>query len=200
MNKTKITNVQKLVSFALLIFSISLSIIYYHKSKTFDTIIEDCSKLAILATAADERLIELNSMGYILDDIYLSDNKGDKIHLSEVLNNSSKIVFVYSPLQCNSCYESQLELLSDSYENTQKLVILTYNDVSLKKISMINKTFSVDVPIYKLTGDRLPFPVDTIGKPYFFKINVDLRSSDVFIPNKNAPQLTTAYINRVLNI
>lgn len=182
-----------------LVFSIAISVMYHNKSQTLDIIIDSYRKLAIYTTAIDEKTYEINSIGYSLDDIYLSDIDGNKIHLSDVVNNSSKIVFIYSPLQCNSCYESQLELLRDNCKDTRGLIILTHSDINLKKMSLIHKTFSLDVPVYKLTDKELPLPVDTIGKPFFFKIDANLYSGDIFIPNKNIPQLTTAYINRTLN-
>ena len=92
-------------------------------------------------------------------------------------------------------------------ENMNRTVGVITNIYDNKFIELDNKDYFIDgnlfrkshVGVYKLTDKELPLPVDTIGKPFFFKIDANLYSSDIFIPNKNIPQLTTAYINRTLN-
>ena len=99
--------------------------------------------------------------------------------------------------QCNSCYESQLEILSDICKDFSKLIIVADNDDNLRKINLLIKKYNIDSQLYKLSTEHLPLPVDSLRKPYFYVLDNSMIPQNIFIPNKKFPNLSIKYINQI---
>lgn len=194
MNNRYLLNLLLLVS---IISIISLSILLYNKSRVLNLIMDDCNKYSNLFSKVNDRFYEINSMGCILEEFVLHNEYNEHVNILDALDNDEKLVFRFSTLQCDSCFESQLEILGDILKDGDDLIMIVNNDANIREINLINKRFSINVPVYKLRDDNLPLPIDSIGKPYYFKISEDLTPSDYFIPDKAFPELSLMYLSKI---
>ena len=188
-----------IIILCLILCVISLSVICYNKDKILNLLIEDFNRLYPMLSIIDDRESEINSIGYEIIDLVVVDEQGRIINLSDLLCGGEKLVFRFSNMQCNSCFESQMEIMSEYLSGYDDLILITNKDSNIRHIKLINQRYSINPPVYKLYDDCLPLPVDSIGKPYYFRIAKHLVPFDIYVPDKRLPELTHKYLARVLS-
>ncbi len=189
-------NLFLIVTLSLLTIIIILAFLCYNKTKTLNVVIETCQDYLDFVDVASDKLNEINSIGYSLDQTTLFNIDGELTPLSEIVNDGEKVFFRFSMTQCNSCYESQFEILRDMRKDLSRLIIIADVDDNLKKIALITERYDITSPLYKLTTKYLPIPIDSLRKPYFYILNKDMIPRNLFIPNKKIPNLSIRYINQ----
>lgn len=195
----KLEDVIKASIFILFILVIVLSIICYSKSRVIEELLDDCQKLTNLNVNVQNQFLELETVGAQVDDLVLMNDEGQLVDLSELLNEGIKLIFRFAENQCNSCYESQLEILGDLLKpESDDLIMIVNNDDNLRKIKLILQRYSIELNVYKLCSSHEVLPLDAYGKPYFFRISKDLCVFDTFIPDKHMPEFSSEYLKGIL--
>ena len=186
------------VILSLFIIVIALSVVCYSKTKTLEIVIKSCQEYVDFADVESDKLNEINSIGYDLDTVILYSLDGDLVSLSELVKDESRVFFRFSMTQCNSCVESQLEIISDICKDLSRLIIIVGREDNLRKVAILIKKYGINSQLYKLTTTHLPLPVDSLRKPYFYVLDNGMIPQNIFIPNKKFPNLSISYINRTL--
>lgn len=140
---------------------------------------------------------ENNENGKMIDDIRLTNEKGDTLFLSN-LAQQNKIIYRISELHCNSCVVHEFDNLKKSIPSNKNLLILSYyqnprNLIIFKRINNLK-----DFEIYNLMDENIQnLIIDKYGTPYMFIIDKHLKISNLFIPLKTDNQRTIDYLKRV---
>lgn len=194
----KLEDVVQAGIFILFISVIVLSIICYSKSRVIEELLDDCRKLTNMNVNVQNQFRELETVGSQIDDLILMNDEGQLVDLSELINDSIKLIFRFAENQCNSCYESQLEIIGNLLKSEcNDLIIIVNNDDNLRKIKLILQRYSIEMSVYKLCSSHEVLPLDAYGKPYFFRINKDFCVFDTFIPDKHMPEFSSEYLKGI---
>lgn len=183
---------------SLIVCVVSLLFMNINKSRVLSTVMKDYERFSILSSVWDNRILELSSIGFDISGVALRDVDGNIVDLSEVIESKEITVFRFSTNQCNTCYESQLEIIGDLMHTTQSdMIFIVSVDTNIMQVELMRKQHSIDAKVYGLCDEYLSMPVDSAGKPYYFRLSSDCKPKDLFVPDKNFPELTIQYINRI---
>ena len=120
---------------------------------------------------------------------------------SSFQNNLKKgmtLVVRFSELNCGDCVNFILLKTKKLMKNKNIRVILLSNYSSKNSSKIICNQFELNnVPIYNVKN--LNLPVESCGYPYCFTIDSTYRVSNVFVPDKTVPGLTSLYFSMIEN-
>jgi hypothetical protein len=114
------------------------------------------------------------------------------------LNNIGKSIVEYldkpilriSDIQCNVCYENELNLLAEEGKS-DFIIFASFNNVRNLKIALGD--YFNNVPVF-IVEDSKFLPMDELGVPYYFEINQAFEINHVFVPIKGLDEITRNYI------
>lgn len=181
----------------LFIIIICISLIIYSNKKVI-SLEKECSKYDLIETQLEnlkfKSVQEWKNGGHFLNDIMLYDMNDSITYLHNLVESDFKFIFKYTELSCVSC----LNLINNylSPELKSKFTILTsYKEQrTLDVFARMNK---INYPIYNLYEQKVNIPLDKTNVPYLFVLDNDLRVNYIFIPDKDFPEITTSYLNRI---
>lgn len=122
----------------------------------------------------------------------------NKKKMSEVISDNT-LILRYSEMHCEVCVDSivkKLNVYKDSI-GLQNIVLLTtsQNFGYMRRFKKIN---SIPFGIYNM-DEALDSVLADIGMPYLFVYStLSKRINNVFVPQKEAPQLTDEYLHSIL--
>ncbi|MBD9091076.1 MAG: hypothetical protein EGQ20_00875 [Bacteroides oleiciplenus] len=122
----------------------------------------------------------------------------NKKKMSEVISDNT-LILRYSEMHCEVCVDSivkKLNVYKDSI-GLQNIVLLTtsQNFGYMRRFKKIN---SIPFGIYNM-DEALDSVLVDIGMPYLFVYStLSKRINNVFVPQKEAPQLTDEYLHSIL--
>ena len=131
----------------------------------------------------------------------VTDENGNKISITELLNNSPKIIFRYSGLNCQLCIEEEIKILRKyindiGFDNI--LFFSTYNSTRdlflFKRINQLQ-----DFEIFNLKEEKLNIPIDSLNIPYVFLIDSFGNAVMLHIPEKTKPEFSEQFYKVVLS-
>lgn len=168
--------------------------------REFNTILENYNtQLTSTSRTHEFRSVEIESIGSLLpDSMVLIDESENRVSISNVLGEGKTLIFRYSSLQCNSCVDSQMEIMRDVLKNKEYNIIFLACYNNPRDLIVFKKSHSIDYPVYRLIDCSLPLPVDAINEPYFFVLDKEMTPEYLFIPHKSFPQLSIDYLNNIV--
>lgn len=131
----------------------------------------------------------------------ITDEKGNKISITELLNKSPKIIFRYSELNCQLCIEEEIKILLKyindiGFDNI--LFFSTYNSTRdlflFKRINQLQ-----NFKIYNLKEEKLNIPIDSLNIPYVFLVDSSGNVVMLHIPEKTKPEFSEQFYNVVIS-
>lgn len=140
----------------------------------------------------------LENSGALLDNITIEDFNNKTYQLKELINERSKLIFMFSELNCQTCIDMQLpniEQLSKDIGAENIILLASYsNKRDLFQFARINR---IKLEIYNFDKNDIQIPIIDSNVPFFFIINSNLTSNCFFIPEKSLPKHTISYLNIV---
>ncbi len=131
----------------------------------------------------------------------ITDEKGNKISITELLNNSPKIIFRYSGLNCQLCIEEEIKILRKyindiGFDNI--LFFSTYNSTRdlflFKRINQLQ-----NFRIYNLKEEKLNIPIDSINIPYVFLVSSSGHIDILHIPEKTKSEFSEQFYKVIIS-
>ena len=108
------------------------------------------------------------------------------------------LVVRFSELNCGECVNSILFKTQKLFKNKNIRVILLTSYSSMNSSKIIRKQFKLsNIPAYNIV--KLNLPVEECGYPYCFTIDSTFKVSNVFVPDRNVPSLTSTYFSMIEN-
>lgn len=117
------------------------------------------------------------------------------IHLSELVKERAILIFNYSYLNCNTCYEEEISIFNEVFKNNidEALILCKYE---IKRDYLVFRKFNKsEIPIYRILS-RSNF-ADEIDAPFYFLLHNDLRMTHLFIPEKQYPEKSKQYLEKM---
>ena len=140
----------------------------------------------------------LNS-NFQLNNILVRDSLNNTIPLKTAFNYGQKQILVcrFSKMHCESC-------VNFAIQNFRNWV----DSIGIKNVLFLgnyhsNKIFNREKPLYGIQGMNvynafeLKIPAEELGYPYYFILDRNLRISNVFVPDKAAPEITNRYLKNI---
>lgn len=134
-----------------------------------------------------------------LDNIMIKDSLNSIIPMKEAFYHKQKQLLVcrFSQTYCESCV------------NFSILILRTWVDsIGVKNVMFLgnyrnNRIFNRTIPLYGIqgmkvyNGSEINIPAEKLGYPYYFVLDSNLQISNVFVPNKGLPDLTSKYLKNI---
>ncbi|WP_417941944.1 hypothetical protein [Flavobacterium sp. RS13.1] len=136
-----------------------------------------------------------------LNNVLMKDSINNIIPLINIFKNSQKTILVYrfSQMHCESCVIASIKIFVN-WANLHKVKNICF----LGNFSN-NRIFYRTIPEYSIenmnvyNASDFDIPADGIGYPYCFILNNNMQISNVFVPDKGMPKLTTEYLKMIQN-
>ena len=122
---------------------------------------------------------------------------GDEKYLSELMKEKLILIFRYTQISNPSCYEEQIRLIQDIFKDIPHRVVIlaSYFEISDFLFSLRDRV--LEIPIYYIPFDGFDWQAEGYNIPYFFVLHPCLRISNIFVPNKQKPELTIRYLESI---
>ncbi len=180
-------------------------------SKFTTVVVVICVTIVILVIShsqpqIDDHRIELYKMGEQVNDllsgkpipnITCMDTMNNNIPLSDLLVQKGILIYHYSELHCNSCYQQQLTLIQDFFSDTSYPVLILASYLTHRHFAIHMKKQSYNIPTYRIEHKSFNWFIEDCGMPYFFVLNADMSSSYFYIPDNKHPELCLQYMERI---
>lgn len=120
-------------------------------------------------------------------------NENDSFSNLNSIVSKPTLILRYSELNCQSCVDIIISsLLSDSSFNVNNTLLLGYyrEPTYLYQFKRVNR---INFPIYNIK--EIGLPPDTLNMPYFFILDQNLTTHNVFIPEEGDTISIKHYLN-----
>jgi hypothetical protein len=132
-----------------------------------------------------------------IQDVICDSNDGNQFHLSKLVSNKPILIYRYTELHCNVCYETELTSIKKNFaEEKQKVAILCSYQVK-RYFVIFKRANKIDLPIYMIPLRAFNWILEDYSAPYYFVLYPDLTVSNIYIPDKNFPDLNKQYLERI---
>ncbi|GHU61214.1 hypothetical protein FACS1894123_00240 [Bacteroidia bacterium] len=127
--------------------------------------------------------------GSITPDVFVTDSAKNRFKLSELAQEKTVLIYRFSELNCNTCYETELSSLHNS---SYPLVILgSYQ--AYRDFTVFVKRKKVELPIYWMEQTAFDWKAEGYNSPYYFILHSDMKATHFYIPNKMYPESDKRY-------
>jgi hypothetical protein len=135
--------------------------------------------------------------GFTMSDINCINLEKDTIKLSDLVNGRTVLVFHYSALNCNTCYEEELQFLKKYYNTGNKIFIILASYTTYRNFQIYVKNNISELPVYQIGRNTLDWDAEKYGTPYYFVLYPNMSVSDFFILNNLFPQAKKQYFEKI---
>ena len=184
----------------LLTLFISISLLFYVLNKQtkieYDRIQKEKLELKLafikLNKEINEQLADIS-----IQNIIIEDSLSKQHFLSDLINWKPVLIYRYSELNCNTCYETEIDLLHKLFaENKQRMIILC--SYKMKQYFLMFKRMNkILLPIYRIPQNSFSWEMEDYGSPYYFVLHPDMKISHIFVTDKEYPELNKQYLESV---
>jgi hypothetical protein len=113
--------------------------------------------------------------GFTMPDINCMNLEKDTVKLSDLVNGRTVLVFHYSVLNCNTCYEEELQFLKEYYNNGNKIFIILASYTTYRDFLIHVKSNISELPVYQIGLNMPDWDAEKYGTPYYFILYPDMR-------------------------
>lgn len=118
-----------------------------------------------------------------------------KIHLSEFVKERAVIIFNYSDLNCNTCYEEEIGIFNEAFKsNVDEAFIFCKYEIT-RDYLVFRKFNKSEIPIFRISS--ISNIADDINVPFYFLLHNDLKITHIFIPDKKYPEESKQYLEKI---
>ena len=121
----------------------------------------------------------------------------DEYFLSDLAKNKPLLIYRYSDINCNTCYETEINAIHDTFSDLSKSVIILCSyrlDKDYKDFKRINQ---IKTPLFRISFDAFSWTVEDYGNPYYFVLHPNMKISHIYVPDKKYPDLNKQYLEGV---
>lgn len=129
--------------------------------------------------------------------LLIKDLNDGKITVEELSKRSPLLVFRYSQYDCHLCIDQVLEKLHTIYEGEEDKVCLIIDGMAGREFRLKYKNRKMDFPSYFVIDDNLGLSLENKNLPFLFVLSSDALVNKVFVPFKEFPNQTDAYLRNI---
>ena len=135
--------------------------------------------------------------GLSAPDVFYEEREKETKTLSELVKNKPLLIYRYSELHCNTCYETEIEALQKAFEYSPNLVSILCSYHVERTFIMFKRMNEIKIPLYRIAMDTLKWTAEKYGNPYYFVLHPDMKISHIYFPNKAYPKINKQYLENV---
>jgi len=126
--------------------------------------------------------------------IALERENGKTIQLKDLLDSEYKLIFNFTDINCNSCITQEVENIKKFTDSMGiKRIVLLANYRLSRDLIVFKRMNNLRVDVYNTNNQKLGLKVEEYNLPYYFIANNEGETKQVFIPEKERPNLSAKY-------
>ena len=186
--------------------SIILFIVVYFPNRLYEirhtqeVLISTASNLQLIADFFQLNFLLNNKMtGLLSPNVSISETTNDKKDrfLSDLVYNTPLLLYRYTDINCNACYETELEVLQEEFADTPTLVSVLCSYTIDQHFVAFKKINKLKIALYSIDHKAFYWAAEEYGNPYYFVLHPDLKISHIYVPDKAFPELNRQYLEGV---
>jgi peroxiredoxin len=119
------------------------------------------------------------------------------VGLSKLVTDKPVVIYKYSDLNCNTCYEEGLKELQEVMGNFPESVKIVCSYKAEKDFLIFRKINRIKFDIYRIPHDSFGWTMEDYNTPYYFVLHPDMKISNIYVPNKSYPEMNKAYLESI---
>jgi hypothetical protein len=149
------------------------------------------------------RFIEMNEelnkklANNFIQNVICEDIEANQCFLASLVSPNPKLIYRYSEINCNDCFESDLALLQEFFSDEKQKIVILCSYQNRKYLVEFKKMNRIELPIYRILKDTFNWKLEKYGESYYFVLHPDMKVSHIFVPNKDFPELNKQYLESV---
>jgi hypothetical protein len=134
----------------------------------------------------------------IMEDFPCQDSDNEMHLLSDLVMQRPVLVFRYSELNCNTCYESEIALLQSVFTNEDLDKVIIFCSYWIRNhFTVFKKVNQIKFPIYRIPQETFNWLIEDYASPYYFILHPNMRTTNFYIPDKVFPDLNVKYLREM---
>jgi hypothetical protein len=130
-------------------------------------------------------------------DITCTKRENEEIRFSSISNSKPVLIYKYSDLNCNTCYEEAIKELQDVFHDfpAAAKIICAYN--MEKDFLVFKKVNKIKLDIFRINHNAFNWVAEDYNRPYYFVLHPDMNISNIYVPDKAFPEMNKAYLESI---
>ncbi|WP_257670431.1 hypothetical protein [Parapedobacter tibetensis] len=129
--------------------------------------------------------------------LHIKDLNDGEITVKDLSERSPLLVFRYSQYDCHLCVDQVLEKLHTIYEGDEDKVCLIIDGMAGREFRLKYKNRKMNFLSYFVVDNSLGLSLENKNLPFLFVLSGDARVNKVFVPFKEFPDQTDAYLRNI---
>ena len=132
--------------------------------------------------------------GDLAPDVVCGKNKKEELSLSALIKKKPLLIYRYANMECQPCFENELKELHGVFINSSEMVVILTSYRSMRDFYIFERKNKMNIPVYYIDDGSFNWSVEVLQKPYFFILHSDMKISNIYVPNKDFPELNRQYL------
>ena len=188
----------KTISFFLLFITGITLLFYVLNRQTEAAYIQEKSDIESHFNRMNEYLNEELAQSFV-PNIIIEDTLSQQYPLSDLVSQSPILIFRYTDIYCNPCFETELSLLRELFSNKKQQISILSSYRERRSFIFFKRDNRIELPFYRIPHDAFDWMLEDYGSPYYFVLHPDMTVSHIYIPDQVFPELNKQYLERVKN-
>lgn len=139
--------------------------------------------------------------GKVIDKkLKLRSQQEEDIAVRELSREAPLLVFRYSRFDCQLCIDQVLDKLHAVFEEDNLKVRLIIDGMTGREFRMKYKEREMNFSAYFLSTDNLNLSLENKNLPFLFVLSKDAKVDKIFIPFREYPNQTDAYLKNIKSL
>ncbi|MBO9152190.1 hypothetical protein ACFOTA_08230 [Chitinophaga sp. GCM10012297] len=139
-----------------------------------------------------------NELRKLDSSLTLQDTTLRKFSLEEFLDDQQKLIFRFSNKDCKPCMDFVFTELKAEFKDSLDYYVRVVTDSDSEREYRIKASSGEwDVPVWNIIGRNMGLTIEGNGIPFLFVLGKDQSVGKVFIPLKEFPEVTEAYLSHI---
>jgi peroxiredoxin len=161
-------------------------------------IIEQLDKAQVLCNFYANNFDVANKMkGLTAPEINCEEYRKTSVKLSDIAQKGQLLVFRYAEINCSTCYEIAIKSIQTVFADDDSSVVLLCSYTNDKDLFTFKRMNKIHYPTYRIASEAFNWLAEEYNMPYFFVLEPDMTISDIFMPNRNFPEITRSYLESI---
>jgi hypothetical protein len=124
-------------------------------------------------------------------------NRRQEALLYELVPKIPVLIYKYSDNSCTPCFEKDIKAIANCFKEVEDRVLLLCEVHSERNLRQYFRLNNLDFTVLSIPTNLFQWEIENHSTRYFFIMYPNGKLSDVFIPDKDNPELTIEYLESV---
>jgi len=134
------------------------------------------------------------------EDIRVIAPSGEQQSLLSLQGDSFPLFLFFPSTGCDACLRIELQRLQRWVEQSELEIVLLSSFESDRALNFFGQWYQTSLPYFDVERKVLDLPLVELEQPFYFQIDQPGRYQYLFVPVKEFPDATEAYVERALRL